>query len=119
MKTLSWLQSEHADWLAHNFPEQKTHEPLLGLVEEVGELAHCHLKHDQGIRGYDDSTYREDAADAVGDIVIYLASYCNANGFDLELCVEDTWYRVQARDWKGDPTDGGESSGQRSTGSRV
>lgn len=104
---LSDLQEQHRLWVEHNFPGQKQHEPLLGLVEEVGELAHAHLKHEQGIRGLND----QDLAfvkkmDAVGDIVIYLASYCTANAIDLDDAVEAAWDEVQKRDWVANPKKG-------------
>jgi len=103
---LSELQAEHKLWVEHNFPDQLPHEPLLGLVEELGELSHAHLKHEQGIRGYTRAKYLNEAADAVGDFVIYLASYCNRNGLNLEWCVRDAWDQVQQRDWKASPSDG-------------
>ena len=102
---LTTLQAEHMAWLEHNFPQQQGHDPLLGIVEEVGELAHAHLKASQGIRG----TSRElqaEARDAIGDIVIYLASYCNTNGYDLETCVARTWSMVKKRNWQKYPQDG-------------
>jgi NTP pyrophosphatase (non-canonical NTP hydrolase) len=69
-------------------------------MEEVGELAHAHLKHDQGIRGLEDQDLAHtQKVDAVGDIVIYLASYCTANNIDLEAAVKKTWEEVKARDW--------------------
>ena len=106
---LSVLQAEHRQWLKRNFPTQQPHEPLLGLIEEVGELSHAHLKYEQGIRGYNKSQFLVEAEDAVGDLVIYLASYCNANNLDLETCVERTWAKVRQRDWVADPVGGGES----------
>lgn len=103
------LQFQHKAWVNHNFPGQKRHEPLLGLMEEVGELAHAHLKHDQAIRGLDDLPQAtEKKIDAIGDIVIYLASYCNANGFDFARCVESTWEKVRMRDWQANSETGGE-----------
>jgi len=102
---LKELQADHRRWLAHNFPKQQAHEPLLGLVEEVGELAHAHLKSAQGIREIDAEM---DKVDAVGDIFIYLMSYCNSNGIDLEKAIAITWERVSARDWQADPKKGGE-----------
>jgi NTP pyrophosphatase (non-canonical NTP hydrolase) len=101
-------QDEHREWVAHNFPDQKSYEPLLGLVEEVGELSHAHLKFEQGIRGMDDMNVMLAKIDAVGDIFIYLMSYCNANYIDLEVAIEDTWTRVKNRDWQADPEKGGE-----------
>ena len=41
-----------------------------------------------------------DAVDAVADIVIFLADYCSARGFDLESLVSETWAEVRKRDWK-------------------
>lgn len=105
MGTLRDLQRAHAEWLKHNFPNQTPHQALLGVTEEVGELAHAHLKMEQGIRG-DAVTHRADAADAIGDIIIYLASYCNTNDYDLEECVNEAWRGVSQRDWQAAPADG-------------
>lgn len=104
---LSVLQSEHREWLSHNFPDQTDHQGLLGVAEEVGELCHAHLKYEQGIRRMTAGEFREKGADAIGDIVIYLTSYCNTNGFDLDECVQDAWKQVQMRDWRANPEDGG------------
>lgn len=102
------LQEEHRPWLQHNFPEAKPHEPLLGIQEEVGELAHAHLKYEQGIRGYTRSKFQDEAEDAIGDQLIYLASYCNLNFLDLQTCMERTWEKVKQRDWIADPEKGGQ-----------
>lgn len=99
------LQMRHRAWVNKNFPLQKKHQPLLGLVEEVGELAHAHLKEEQGIRGL---THEAEKLDAVGDIFIYLMSYCNAAGYDLEDILLDTWETVEQRDWQKDPVRGGQ-----------
>ena len=101
---LKTLQAEHKEWLAHNFPNQVDfpYHALLGVVEEVGELSHAHLKREQGIRGTAEK-HHEDAKDAVGDIIIYLASYCNTMGYDLDACVSLAWTQVRDRDWQADP----------------
>jgi len=97
----------HKPWLEHNFPQQQPHDALLGLVEEVGELAHAHLKMEQGIRGMDDEIrFRTDAYDAIGDILIYLASYCNTNGFEMDTALYRAWEEVRKRDWQERPTTG-------------
>jgi hypothetical protein len=45
------FQQEQKDWSKRNFPTQNTpYRPLLGVMEEVGELSHAHLKAEQGIR---------------------------------------------------------------------
>ena len=108
---LATLQTEHLEWVTKNFPHQMPHQPLLGLAEEVGELAHAHLKSEQGIRGYDGLTsdeYRDEAIDAIGDIVIYLASYCNSVGIDLADAVDLTCDKVSKRNWQQDSLTGGE-----------
>jgi NTP pyrophosphatase (non-canonical NTP hydrolase) len=97
------MQRHHKHWVDHNFPNQKPHDALLGICEEAGELCHAHLKRDQGIRGMDPETYVEAASDALGDIFIYMLSYANANGFDLQDCIEATFLKVMDRDWVADP----------------
>jgi NTP pyrophosphatase (non-canonical NTP hydrolase) len=92
------LQGSHKEWVDHNFPNQPSYQPLLGISEEVGELCHAHLKHEQGIRGLEDEVlYRKE--DALGDIFIYMMSYANAEGLDLESCILKAWGEVSSRDW--------------------
>lgn len=100
------LQVQVNEWATRNFGERQPHQPLLGLQEEVGELAHAHLKMEQGIRGTK-AKHRAAKIDAVGDIAIYLADYCNANNLSLSLCIEATWDKVKRRDWKKDNKNGG------------
>lgn len=76
MTKLDWdtLVEERNEWIAHNFPDQKSEpgfETTMGVVEEVGELAHCHLKELQGIRGTAEE-HQANARDAIGDITVYL-----------------------------------------------
>lgn len=106
---LSDLQIEVHDWSERNFPLRDPLHKLLGVVEEVGELAHAELKAVQGIRGYDAAKRDRKAKDAVGDAIIYLADYCNCRGFELDDIVRETWSRVQARDWVANPSTGGEA----------
>lgn len=97
--TLRKLQSVSGRWAARNFGDKRpTYHPLLGVSEEVGELCHAHLKREQGIRGTEAELIAQ-AKDAVGDIVIFLADYCNLNGIDLQEAVEMSWREVSKRDW--------------------
>ena len=103
-ETLSFelLQDGVKIWTRQNFgkPEERaTHQPLLGVSEEVGELCHAHLKAEQGIRGTPEEL-EEKAKDAVGDILIYLADYCNLRGFNMQEIIEQTWSEVRKRNWK-------------------
>jgi NTP pyrophosphatase (non-canonical NTP hydrolase) len=42
--TFARLQQECAEWVAHNFPNHPNHHPVLGVVEELGELAESILR---------------------------------------------------------------------------
>ena len=102
--TFRTLQQEHREWSARNFPNKKHHEPLLGVMEEVGELAHAHLKAAQGIRGTEEE-HSEKAKDAIGDIVIFLSDYCTESGYDFQRIIETVWDEVKQRDWRKNPVD--------------
>jgi hypothetical protein len=83
-KTLTFaeLQSAVGEWSRRNFPGSTPADPFYGLVEEVGEFSHSILKARQGIRG----TKEEHVAaekDAIGDITIYLADWCERNSLSL------------------------------------
>ena len=100
--TLDLLQRQQEPWVSHNFGDRPAHVPLLGALEELGELAHAHIKGEQGIR----HTPEEIAAmkrDALGDVIIYLADYATSQGINLQEAVEETWGKVIRRDWKADP----------------
>lgn len=104
--TFRRLQEEQKPWIEHNFPGRPGYIPLLGAVEELGELAHAHIKREQGIRGPIDELIAA-AKDAVADTVIFLSDYCTSRGFDLQALMEETWAKVKLRDWKADPVTGG------------
>ena len=102
---LRLFQDEVSEWSHRNFPKQEPVHPLLGVSEETGELSHAYLKREQGIRGtYGEHT--EDMKDAVGDILVYLADFCNRNRLDFADCVKLAWSRVSHRDWVTDPENG-------------
>jgi NTP pyrophosphatase (non-canonical NTP hydrolase) len=95
--TLKQIQEEVKVWEKKNFGDRPGWQPLLGLQEEVGELAHHYLKRAQGIRISED--HNAGIADAVADIVIYLLDFCNTEGIDLEATLKATWQEVSKRDW--------------------
>jgi NTP pyrophosphatase (non-canonical NTP hydrolase) len=104
---LKALQREASDWSKRNFgPHHGTgYRNLLGLMEEVGELSHAHLKHEQGIRTNEDHHAKK--VDAVADILIFLVNYCDSQGIDLDDAVEKTWAEVSQRDWTKNRQTGG------------
>lgn len=99
------LQQEVREWADRNFDTTDHWDALMGVVEEVGELAHAELKMKQGIRGVslDHLVARNDA---VGDIMVYLADYCGRAEIDMDAVVTATWNQVKERDWKKHQKDG-------------
>jgi NTP pyrophosphatase (non-canonical NTP hydrolase) len=96
--TLSRLQREVGHWSRQNFPKNQPYHPLLGACEEIGELCHAHLKAEQGIRGTP-AEHRAAGEDAVGDVLVYLADYCERMGYDFQDALVKTWEQVKKRDW--------------------
>lgn len=115
--TFRALQDQQRPWVKHNFGDRPAYYPLLGAVEELGELAHAHLKQEQGIRTTED--HEANAKDAVADTIIFLADYCSSRGWDLQEIVEVTWADVRKRDWKADAAlakgreEGGDDNAER------
>lgn len=104
MIDLAKIQSEMVTWQQHNFPGRGVHIPLLGAVEELGELAHAHIKKEQNIRTNED--HDANKKDSIGDIFIYLIDYSNDHGYCLETVIQETWEHVKSRDWKKYPKNG-------------
>jgi len=99
------IQNEQKPWVEHNFGTHRpAWQPLLGAVEELGELAHAFLKRDQGIRV--NEYHKLSIEDALGDIVIYLMDFASAEDIDLQQVIERTWQEVKKRDWKKYPENG-------------
>lgn len=79
------IQKEHKIWAAKNFGEQVIEDYELGMIEEVGELAHAVLKQKQNIRN--NENHAENILDAVGDITIYLIGYCNIKKINIDRLI--------------------------------
>ena len=75
------------EWQCRHFGRQRIEVLCLGVVEEIGELAHCIVKRDQRVRGIDDATFTALATDAIGDIWVWSAQVVSATearwGVDL------------------------------------
>ncbi len=78
--------------------------PFVGMVEEIGELAHALLKKRQGIRTNQD--HDANARDAYGDLRIYGYDLCNRMDWVDGQVVEETWDGVMKRDWTKNPETG-------------
>lgn len=98
------IQRQQAIWEQRNFPDVTTDQIMIGIAEEVGELAHAHLKLAAGIRMNEGLDAK--LKDAIGDIAIFLIAYCNLNGLDFSEIVYKTWETVRSRDWIKNPING-------------
>ena len=110
LKPIHQMQEEIGAWSRRNFGNQPSYRPLLGAVEELGELAHAHLKSEQGIRG-ETVNHIEEKVDALGDIMIYLMDYAEREAINLDAAVRITWEKVRKRDWIKNPETGGDENG--------
>lgn len=99
------LQQEVGEWSRKNFPNNTPENPFLGLVEELGELAHALLKAKQGIRGTQEQ-HEAAAKDAVGDLLVYMADFCERKGWSMQDIIESVWDTVKQRDWTKNKKDG-------------
>jgi len=109
MPSLREMQKEHKVWMEHNFPDETYQQALMGMVEEMGELAHVVLKEEQGIRAIDGDNSFNLKCDALADLIIFSFGFCNLSNIDLQEALESTWDRVKKRDWIADPEKGGET----------
>jgi NTP pyrophosphatase (non-canonical NTP hydrolase) len=96
---LDQLQGEMHAWQVNNFDEAAPYEMVMGLVHEIGKLAHAELLDVQDIKG-SPSVRQSRIKDAVGDAAIYLLQYCSSRRLSLATVLEDTWAAVSRRNWK-------------------
>lgn len=81
--TLKQLQEEQKPWVLHNFGEGQPYQPLLGLVEEIGELSGAVDQMEGCINDTDWSDASEETKDAIADIVVYMCDYASRIGVDM------------------------------------
>jgi NTP pyrophosphatase (non-canonical NTP hydrolase) len=101
-------QAEIHEWSTRNFGAfvdvQKfiNLSSFLGMVEELGELAHAILKQAQGIRGTKEE-HDEAIDDAIADLMVFTLDFAGRNNKDLESIFNRVWAKVKERDWKKNP----------------
>ena len=71
---LSELQQEVGEWANEQFPQQPVQNPLLGSIEESGELTEEFLSSELD---------RTEVMDAIGDVIIYLCDFSYSWDVDL------------------------------------
>ena len=92
LQELRETQKKLYTWKQRNFPNSGAYEQCVGLIEELGELAHAHLKGSQNIR----HTPAEIVAmkqDAIGDMVVFLLNLMS--DLDCKVGLEDDCNGVQ------------------------
>ncbi len=77
VKALDIIRLQHREWETSNFGNQPMRLAATGCVEECGELAHCMLKFEQGIRDMTLEKFIKEGRDALADIGIYAISVAN------------------------------------------
>jgi hypothetical protein len=94
----SKFYGEVAIWCEKNFgpiiPTENgvkyAHQPLLGIIEELGELEEALINYDKLLSTHTFNTIAYDSRvtnaviDAIGDIMIYKADYCRVLGINIE-----------------------------------
>lgn len=87
MQFLGTLQEEHKPWRVKNFPDSPPHQPMLGLVEEYGELI-------AAINAHDLTGNAAEIEDAVGDIFVFAADFCSRHGLSLQDVYRQAEYPI-------------------------
>lgn len=88
MATYAAIESEVIRWAEARkiIPNSSPSAQLLKAVSEMGELA------DATVKGN-----REDAMDAVGDVLVCLINYCALQDFNLVDCLELAYDQIKHR----------------------
>jgi len=76
------VQDQHKEWAFQNFGANTAEnqiDPVLGVIEEIGEFSHSFLKRKQGIRGTPEE-HQANMRDALADVSIYLMHFCTKAG---------------------------------------
>lgn len=99
---ISLKQNELNEWHKKNFDVLNTHEQLIGMTEEVGEIAHYYLKGQQGIRGVTREVMIAKMVDGWCDTVIFGIQMMTSLNVDAEKALEMVIEQVLQRDWRKD-----------------
>lgn len=89
VSTASMSDSEITQVL-YQIPENFKVAPLLGVVEETGEMVSAVM----------DMNRPADVEDAIGDLQVFLLNLCEFSGYDGDSALKGVWSMVRQRDWK-------------------
>jgi NTP pyrophosphatase (non-canonical NTP hydrolase) len=104
-RSLDVVQVEHRYWIEHNFPGETKHQAFLGMAEELGEISHHLLKREQSIRS-EGVDHAAEIRDGCADLIIFMMTLADNEGFLLLEAVNEAWEEVKQRDWIKYPHDG-------------
>jgi NTP pyrophosphatase (non-canonical NTP hydrolase) len=110
-RTMKETQDEIIEWSHRNFGNVPNEQipirisSFLGMVEELGEIAHGILKMGQNIRGTKEE-HEEEISDGIADLLVYLLDFCGRNNRDAEELLQKVWDKVKQRDWVKNNKDG-------------
>jgi NTP pyrophosphatase (non-canonical NTP hydrolase) len=103
--SLERIQHDHFRWIQHNFPTETRWQAFAGMAEELGEIAHHLLKREQGIRG-EGVDHDAEIRDGCADLVIFMMTLADNEGFVLLEAINEAWDQVRQRDWIKYPQNG-------------
>jgi NTP pyrophosphatase (non-canonical NTP hydrolase) len=87
------IQSLQLEWMNKNFPNSTDQDQLDKIYEEVGELARYYLRG----KIYGHSYNKKAIQDAIGDIIISVAGFCNRSNLDATECTAIAWEEIKNR----------------------
>ena len=91
------LQKEIHNWNGEKFPTAPSYLALLKVGEEYGELNSHYIGRIEQRVGKAPVDHQAGIEDAVGDIVISLAVFCEREHLDMDSIVERVWAEVSSR----------------------
>ena len=101
-------QNELAEWQLRNFGSPKPSDMIIGMTEELGELAHYFLKGSHGIReAANGNDVTDKISDAFGDVVVFGIQLMTCLGLDAEEELEKVLNEVLQRDFVSNPSGSG------------
>jgi len=71
------FSSAYQTWVEANFPNTPSYRPLLGIVEEIGELRDAHIENNDAL-----------IKDSIGDTLVYAHHYATIMEFNLHAAIE-------------------------------
>lgn len=104
-------QKRLKDWQILHFGSSPPEWLTVGMMEELGEMAHTLLKYQQGIREHrekDVEKFKKQLADDFGDVVVYGMQVLTHFGINAEDAMRDTFEHVLKRDWTAHRLEGGD-----------